>query len=45
MTVVLMRIQLVTVFFDAPVPIMDDNVELCLGAQAPIIVGGGDYYN
>ena len=35
----------VTVFFDAPVPIMDDNVELCLGAQAPIIVGGGDYYN
>ena len=35
----------VTVFFDPPSPVMDDEVELCLGAQTSISVSGGDYYN
>lgn len=35
----------VTVFFDPPVPLLDDQVELCLGSQVAIFVGGGDNYN
>lgn len=34
----------VNVFFDPPVPIMDDSVEICAGSQAVVIAGGGDYY-
>ena len=35
----------ITVFNDPPIPIMDDEVELCEGSQAVVIVEGGDTYN
>ena len=35
----------ITVFNEPPIPIMDDEVELCEGSQAVVIVDGGYTYN
>ena len=34
----------ITVFNDPPTPLMDDQIELCQGAQALLTVDGGDTY-
>ncbi|MEJ6637272.1 MAG: gliding motility-associated C-terminal domain-containing protein [Crocinitomicaceae bacterium] len=35
----------INVFFDPPSPEIDDQIEVCLGAQTVIIANGGDFYN
>jgi gliding motility-associated-like protein len=35
----------ITVYFDPPVSSLDDEIEVCLGAQEVVIAGGGETYD